>query len=172
MTTMATWVPVDPEIGLQPIASTSTTQNHPLGKIIKGKTTNLTTQVFGEFVYLLGVVSTVVGSAVIYDESDGTTKLFVAGLLGPVAVAMSANVASQYGWYQITGPAAILSATVADSAKVYIDTATGKIDDAFVTLNRVENAVTRSASDTTTITSATAATVGLSRAYINKIKDS
>jgi len=168
---MATWIITTPEIGIQSITETSTTQNHPLGKIVTAKTV-ATVPLFGEFIYLKGVASTAIGSWVKYDESDGTTALFIAGQIGPVAVAMSANVASQYGWYQIVGPASAKSASVADSGKVYIDTTTGQADDAFVSLNRVENAIWRTASDTTTITGTTAATVGLSRPYVNKIKDS
>jgi hypothetical protein len=54
---------------------------------------------------------------VIYDHNAGTTKRAVAGDRGPCAVAMSANVASQFGWYQITGLAKIKSGTVVAAAR-------------------------------------------------------
>lgn len=99
------YVPVNPIIGLQPIANTSDVQNHPLGMIVFA---NDPTYGGGEFIYLKGVASTVVGSMVDYDAYLGTTTLSPAtGGKGAVAVAMSANGANQYGWYQITGIAAV-----------------------------------------------------------------
>jgi hypothetical protein len=89
-------------IGAQPIADTSTTQLHPLGTIVTATDPTLGG---AEFIYLKGVTSTVVGSIVNYDN-DFQTELdssAVAGPSRPLAVAMSANVASQYGWYQISG---------------------------------------------------------------------
>lgn len=59
----------------------------------------------GEFIYLLGCANTVVGSVVTYNATTYQTTLSpnTAKNAAPVAVAMSANVASQYGWYQISG---------------------------------------------------------------------
>jgi hypothetical protein len=94
----------DGKIGYQRIADTSTTQNHPLGTIVRATDATLGE---GEFIYLLGVASTVVGSPVAYDTATFATKLAPVGTSKPepIAVAMSANVASQYGWYQIAGTA-------------------------------------------------------------------
>lgn len=93
-----------PYIGAQPIANTETTQKHPLGTIVKAVDP---TYGEGEFIYLLGVANTAVGSVVVYNTSGYQTTLAPAGtnLPQPVAIAMSANVASQYGWYQISGRA-------------------------------------------------------------------
>jgi hypothetical protein len=87
----------------QAFADTSTTKKHALGTIMRGKDPDLGG---GEFIYLLGVANTVVGSVVIWDSAYQTT-LWASGasLPRPVAFAMSANVASQYGWYQISGMA-------------------------------------------------------------------
>lgn len=92
----------DGKIGYQRIADTSTTQNHPLGTVIRASDP---TYGEGEFIYLQGIASTVVGSAVVYNDATFLTTLAPAGnrLPEPVAFAMSANVASQYGWYQIGG---------------------------------------------------------------------
>ena len=89
-------------IGLQPVADTSTTQNHPLGTIVTATDPTLGV---GEFIYLKGVASTVVGSIVNYDNNFQTEldTSAVSGPSRPLAVSMSANVASQYGWYQISG---------------------------------------------------------------------
>ena len=89
-------------IGSQPIADTSTVKNHPLGTIVQAKDNTLGG---GEFIYLQGIGSTVVGSIVNYDDAYVTAldTAAVSGPSRPLAVAMSANVASQYGWYQISG---------------------------------------------------------------------
>lgn len=93
----------EPRIGIQPFATTSTVKNHPLGTILKGIDPTLGE---GEFIYLQGIGSTVVGSAVVYNLSYVTTLAPVGtNKPQPVAFAMSANVASQYGWYQIGGNA-------------------------------------------------------------------
>ncbi len=89
-------------IGPQPIANTETTQNHPLGTIVRATDP---TYGAGEFIYLKGVASTAIGSWVLYNPDDFSTTLLAANDIGPVAVAMSANVANQYGWYQIQGKA-------------------------------------------------------------------
>lgn len=92
----------DGQIGGQPIAEISTTKKHPLGTIRKAVDP---TYGEGEFIYLLGVASTVVGSVVTYHPATYQTELCPVGnnLSKPIAVAMGANVASSYGWYQISG---------------------------------------------------------------------
>jgi hypothetical protein len=150
------WKSVEPRVIPQAIDETSTTKNLPLGTIIRAVHE---TYGEGEFIYLQGIGSTVVGSWVTYNVSPGVTALLAPNAIGPVAVAMSANVASQYGWYQISGDASAKAADVADSGKVYIDTAAGVCDDAAVTGDRVNNAKWTSAEDTAT---------GLARAYISR----
>ena len=106
----------DPRIGLQPIANTETAALHPLGTVIRA---NDPTYGDGEFIYLLGVASTIVGSVVTYDASTYQTVLSAVGGNIPraVAIAMSANVATQYGWYQISGQAVVAkTATVSLAA--------------------------------------------------------
>ena len=111
-------------VGAQPIANTETTQKHPLGTSVRAQDP---TYGEGEFIYLLGVASTAVGSVVSYDPSTYQTALAPVGtnLPRPIAVAMSANVAGQYGWYQISGVAVMAksSATsLAASAAVGVKT--------------------------------------------------
>ena len=107
--------------GAQPIADTSTSQKHPLGQLCRATDP---TYGQGEFIYLLGVGSTVVGSLVKYNATSYLTELLTVangknkGV--PVAVAMSANVASSYGWYQIEGNAVIKKTTVAVTPQVPI----------------------------------------------------
>lgn len=101
-------------LGWQPIADTSTTQNHPLRTVRRATDP---TYGEGEFIYLQGVASTVVGSVVNYSAS-GATALATTALdePDPLAVAMSANVASQYGWYQIGGLAYAVKALASSFA--------------------------------------------------------
>lgn len=127
---------IDGTIGSQKAATTSATQLHELGKIspMFDSTYNV-----GEYIYLLGVASTAVGSIVLYNEDDFSTSLLAANDIGQVAVAMSANVASQYGWYQIGGKAVGKVLTgFADDANCYATATGGSIDDAVVSGDRVK----------------------------------
>ncbi len=132
--------------GHQPIATTDTTQRHPLGTIV---TATDPTYGAGEFIYLLGVASTAVGSWVTYNLDNGGTTLLVANAIGPVGIAMSANVASQYGWYQISGKAVGKALTgYVDNALVWATATDGSVDDAVVDGDMVHLAKGASAVDT------------------------
>lgn len=135
-----------PIAGSQAINETSTTKRHPLGSIVVADDP---TYGSGEFIYLLGVASTAVASWVTYNMDDGSTALLAANAIGPVAVSMSANVASQYGWYQIQGKAVGKAlASYADNGLVYATATAGSIDDAVVAGDRVKRAKGASAVDT------------------------
>jgi hypothetical protein len=133
-------------IGMQPIDQTDTTQRHALGTIV---TAADPTYGEGEFIYLKGVASTAVGSWVTYNLDDGSTLLLAANAIGPVGVAMSANVASQYGWYQISGKAVGKAlASYADNGLVFATATAGSVDDAVVDGDMVHLAKGASAVDT------------------------
>lgn len=144
----ANWVVQEPIIGIQPIETTDTVKNHPLGTIVQAKHA---TYGNGEFIYLLGVVNTVAGSWATYNLDDGSTTLLVANAIGPVGIAMSANVASQYGWYQISGKAIgkALSGYL-DNALVWATSTAGSVDDAVVDGDMVHLAKGASNVDTPT----------------------
>lgn len=114
------FTPTENTLGIQPIGANSTTQNHPLGTIIRAYDSTLGG---GEFIYLLGVASTVVGNTVNYNATTFQTTLTpnTANNSDPVAVAMSANVAAQFGWYQIGGLATVkkTAVKVLAGAKIY-----------------------------------------------------
>ena len=136
----------EPRAGVQSIADTSTTQKHPLGTVVRATDP---TYGAGEFIYLLGLAATAVGTWVTYNGDDGSTTLLAANAIGPVGVAMSANVASQYGWYQISGKAIGKAlAAFADNGLVFATATAGSIDDAVVAGDRVKNALGASAVDT------------------------
>ena len=76
----------------------------------------------GEFIMLLGVASTVVGSLVTYNATTYQTTLSAntANQATPVAVAMAATTAGLFGWYQIGGLAVIKKTAVATNAQVAV----------------------------------------------------
>lgn len=145
MASNGTWVPVENREGIQPIATTNAAlpsqyqvgqsqyfgQVHPLGTIIRAYDVGATAYGEGEFIYLAGVSSTAVGSLVSYNTQSGTTTLTpnTASLNYPVAVAMSANLKTQYGWYQIAGNAVILKTAVkvTPTEKVALSGTSGRI---------------------------------------------
>lgn len=152
----------DEKAGYQPIAVTDTIQNHPLGTIVKAVDP---TYGGGEFIYLKGVASTVVGSLVDYDAYLATTVLSPATAgVGPVAVSMSANVASQYGWYQITGSAVVKAPNAMTAgADVFMLAATpGSVDDAAVAGEQILSA---KVSTTTGTPSSGLAVIQISRPF-------
>ena len=74
----------------------------------------------GEFILLVGVANTVVGSLVTYNATTYQTTLSAntANQATPVAVAMSACTAGLFGWYQIGGLAVVKKTAVAVNAQV------------------------------------------------------
>jgi hypothetical protein len=132
--------------GIQPIGASSPTPNQSLGRIIGGDDPVYGS---GEFIYLLGVASTVVGSLVTWGGVSGAnvptyqTALApsTANLAQPLAVAMSANGAGQYGWYQIGGTAvALTGGTFAAAGPAYIGVAAGTVTSVAAAGKQVVNA--------------------------------
>lgn len=143
---MATWTPSGNYLLAQNIDETSTTQKETLGTRVQAKHS---TYGVGEFVYLAGAASTVVGSVVTFNQDDHSTTLAAANAVGPVATAMSANVASQYGWYQVFGKGvAKVLASFADNADCYLTATAGSIDDADVAGDYIRGMKGASAIDT------------------------
>lgn len=118
----------------------------------------------GEFIYLKGLDSTVVGSVVTYNTDDFSTTLAVADAIGPVAVAMAASVTGKYGWYQIQGKGvAKVLASFADNANCYLTSTAGSVDDAVVAGDYINGMKGASAIDTP---STGLAEVELSRPFV------
>lgn len=142
---MATWIITENQLGMQPIATLSTTANHPLGRVARAMDQDTNGQGSGEFIYLLGVVNTVAGSVVTYNTTTFQTAIALgtANQGGALAVAVGANVAGSYGWYQIGGSAVVKKTAVIVSAakKVYLVSSTvtgnGRVSAASVTGKQV-----------------------------------
>ena len=144
-------------------------QEFPLGTIIEA-----VDPVFGvgEFIFLKGVASTAVGDLVIYDTKAATTVRTVAGSRGPCAIAMSANLANQFGWYQISGQSVVkTAAAVVSGANGYVTATAGAVDDAVVATDKIDGLRFKSADGTQTLhdgtTLASSALVQLNRPSLN-----
>lgn len=131
-------------VGHQALTETSTVQNHPVGTIVKGSDP---TYGIGEFIYLKGVASTVVGDCVVWDNAFATTRA-VAASRGPVGISLSANVANQWGWYQISGLAVAKAATVASGAACQTSGTAGTIDDTTAVGQFIDGMTTKTADGT------------------------
>jgi hypothetical protein len=146
---MADWVHVNKELGLQPIAETSTTARHDLGKRVKARHS---TYGEAEFVYAKGVASTAVGSWALLSPDDWSTALLNANDIGDVGISMSANVANQYGWYCVYGKCPGLALTgFVDNGRAYATATDGSVDDTVVDGDLVHKALGASAVNETTL---------------------
>lgn len=134
-----TYIITDTVAGTQAIAENSTTKNHPLGTIVRAKDP---TYGEGEFIYLKGLDTTTVGFWVTYHVSFQTAVSTTAvNKPVPNAVAMSACVTGEYGWYQISGLAVASKAlALSFAAGATIATATGETI-ASATTNTLESAM-------------------------------
>ena len=152
-------------MGAQPIQTTDTVQRHPLGTIIKAVND---TYGEGEFIYLLGVASTEAGSLVRYNATTYQTTLVVntAVQACPVAVSMSANVATQYGWYQIEGNAVIkkTGVSVNPSVTIFLSATAGRIKVAASAGLQVVGA--RTANLTTVVTTTSTVVITINRPHL------
>lgn len=173
-----TWVFKEPVIGLTPITTTTAaptlgtntstvaagvlgqTQG-PAGRSTPGRLGAIASAYhptfgFGEFIYLLGVVNTVPGLVVAYNATtfQTTVSSTTAQDEGPVAVAMSANVAGQYGWYMIEGIATVLKTAVQvlPQAKIFQSATAGRW---FSTSTAGEQILGARGANLTTVTSTT-----------------
>lgn len=107
-----------PSLGRPKIDAVDETAIVPVGTVVQGVDP---TYGAGEFVYLKGVTSTVVGSMLTYAPSTYQTALSpnTANLGQPVAIAMAATTtAAKYHWGQIGGVAVVKKTAVAVSPNV------------------------------------------------------
>lgn len=177
--------PTENRLGIQPIAvplaqttlyqvgqSTSFyAGQHKLGEILRAADPTLGG---GEFIYLMGVANTVVGSMVTYNPATGVTALSPATtgskIPQPVAVAMAACVSGYYGWYQIQGAAVIKKTAVKFTpvaAAIFLSGTAGRIQAAAAASAQIWGAVTINAA---TVASATSTiTVSINRPFIEGI---
>jgi hypothetical protein len=147
------FIPSTPEAGIQPISQSSTTAKHPVGTIVKAYDA---TNGEGEFIYLQGVASNIVGALVTWNPIAKTVTLVpnTAKLGYPVAVSMNANTSgSSYSWYQISGVAQIKKTAIVagitsrlyisgTTAAVFVTSTAGKLIQGAITVNSTVSATT------------------------------
>jgi hypothetical protein len=148
-----TFKPISPQLGMQPLMETSTTQNHPLGTRVRAL--DVGTLQYGEVevIYLKGVASTAAGDVVLYDAKAGTTTRTVAASRGPVAISLSANVASQWGWYVVLGNAAVNTAsagTGAANSLIQTSATAGQATVSGTAAQKIDGAICKTAQDAPT----------------------
>jgi hypothetical protein len=166
----------EPRLGLQQIAQVNDTVVTAGGTTIVappavlGSIVRAFDPVFGEgeFILLLGVASTVVGSVVRYNATTYQTTLVVNTAVQdvPVAVAMSACTAGQYGWYQIAGNAVIkkTAVTVAPNVTLFLSATAGRVK---VLASAGLQVVAARSANLTTVTSTTSTiTVTINRPHL------
>jgi hypothetical protein len=132
----------------QPIGTTSSTKLHTLGERVTARDVS-GTRGDGEFIYLAGVGSTVVGSPVLIKD-DYSTSLIAARDKGAVAFATAAIVANEYGWYQIKGQCVAAVGTVSGAAAPLYIAAANVLSTTAVAGDAVIGARTVTAADTAT----------------------
>jgi hypothetical protein len=147
--TAGQWAALDP-VGIGDLTVTGTTQLHALGKRCKAQDMGSTEYGFGEFIYAQGCASTVRGSVVTIND-NWLTALVVADAHGAVGVALAANVALQYGWYQVLGRGVVSAeATIIDGTQAYVGATAGFIDDAATAGDQIIGMIISSTTDTAT----------------------
>jgi hypothetical protein len=147
------WIITTPQAGFPEITDTSSTQGVALGTIVTGRDE---TYGGGEFIYLKGAANTVAGLLVSYDPVRGNTTLSPnsTAQTRPLAVAMSANVANQYGWYQIGGVASIkkIAIAVTPAVALYQSSTTGRVTSAAASGKQFQSCIS---ANSATVASAT-----------------
>jgi len=132
------WVSTESYMVPQDIDQLSTVQNNPLGLVVQARDLGDTDLGTGEFIYLPGIASNAVGFANNFIRASWATALvdtdsasaLTSTIVGPVAIAMSASVASRWGWYQVEGIALIKTlASVAINKPLFPTATAGSLDD-------------------------------------------
>jgi hypothetical protein len=144
------WLFTDVRIGAQPINEVSTTQQHPLGTILRAVDRGSNANGEAEFLYVKGVTNGATGSWVGINQDDGGTTLAVANGIYPLVGILMADLdaSTDYGWAQISGKAVGKAlAAFADNGNVYLTATAGSVDDAAVAGDLVHRAKGASALD-------------------------
>ncbi len=147
--TAGTWK-VYERIGVGDLTDFGTTLLYPLGTRVKAWDTGSTAYGYGEFIYLEGCASVVRGDLVTINDNWLVARS-VARAKGAVAVALSACVASNYGWFQILGRGVATSnTTIVDGTQAYFCGTAGMLDDDAVAGDAVIGMIISSTTDTAT----------------------
>jgi|SRR5581483_5160210 len=130
----------------------------PVGFVCRGIDTASSKTGGGEFIYLPGVASNIVGALVTYNPLGNTTTLVTntASLGWPVAVSMTANTATtSYSWYQIAGVATIKKTAIkiSPTSKIAVSGTAGRVLGGSTAGKMVLNAISVNAATVASATS-------------------
>lgn len=109
-----------------------TVAKHPIGTIVKGVDA---TQGEAEFIYLPGAANVVEGSTVVYDLLPSGPAVVLTNSAThlnagrPIAVALCAIGATNYGWYQVSGVAKVKGIAGGVIGRCMLTTTDGALDD-------------------------------------------
>lgn len=130
---------------VQPISETSAIQKHPLGTRCLAHDPVLGE---AEFIYAKGVASTAATEVIQINANFTTTRAAGGTIKGHVGVAMSANVANQYGWYCVKGRVPVLiAADVTADLSAYATATAGTVADDIVAGSQVVGMMLEAAAD-------------------------
>ena len=130
-----------PRIGVQPIATKSTTAKHPLGTLVQA---NDPTYGDGIFMYVKGVASAESKEWCTWDQHAGAIVRAAANGKGTVGITVNTLTASYYGWIARKGVVTGQCLTAhADNGKVFFTGTAGAVDDASVAGDLISGAVAR-----------------------------
>jgi hypothetical protein len=143
--------------GVTDFTNIDTTKAVQPGFIVRG-VDSASGQGGGEFMYLPGVASTVVGSLVTYNPLKPSTTLApnTANLAQPVAVAMAAVATStSYGWYQISGVATIKKTAVKvnPAVQIFLSGTAGRVMPTVASGKQIQSAISVNAATVASATS-------------------
>ena len=151
------YYPTENRLGLSNFTTIDTTPAYAFGTLVRGFDSVLGGG--GEFIYLLGVASNIVGAMVTYNEVTGVTTLSPAGTTAkgfPLAVSMTANTTTTSGsWYQISGTAVIKKTAVKcnPSVAIFLSGTQGRFFPTATSGRQILNAVTNNSATVASATS-------------------
>lgn len=118
--------PIESRVGLQPIATVSTTQSHPLGTKIKAVDSAVAAE--GSFIYAKASIAILQYDAVVIKANGFAVKTNEITYKAPceIAFAQVAFAADEYGWFQQSGlPIVRLAPTTEKDAALYMNVSDG-----------------------------------------------
>lgn len=137
----------DDVIGVTQLTSVDDTQRMQQGLTVKGSDPTLG---MGRFMYLNNISggSIAAGDVCLIDERTGAIKKVVTADRGPVGVAVAAQAATQWGWFQIEGIAVVNATTGAANSPAYEQATGGNVLSTVSATNKIDGMVYKTANGT------------------------
>lgn len=163
------WVHDSTLLGAQPLMQSSTTQNHPIGTIVRGHDAGTANLGSGEFQYVKVTAAVAAGQAVSFDLTVPSGELLVDdGRIGQVGIAVCSIASGSYGWLQVGGAAVAKYLTnAAINLLAYVTATAGSVSSDIVSGDAITGANFKTAADLAGTSTATGyGTLQLSRPFV------